>query len=74
MGAELGIIGYPISHSISPVFQQAALDQRGVDATYRAWEVEPENLAGFIQELRRPRVMGINVTVPHKEAGHTTLG
>ncbi len=68
MSSELGIIGFPIGHSISPVFQQAALDHLGLDAAYRAWEVEPEAVAEFVQGLRRPDVLGINVTVPHKEA------
>ncbi len=68
MTAVLGIIGYPIGHSISPAFQQAALDACGIDATYSAWEVSPEQIPGFIGGLRRPEVLGINVTVPHKEA------
>ncbi|MEK7815187.1 MAG: shikimate dehydrogenase, partial [Chloroflexota bacterium] len=37
MSASLGIIGFPIAHSISPAFQQAALDYCGIDATYQAW-------------------------------------
>jgi shikimate dehydrogenase len=68
VSATLGIIGYPISHSISPVFQQAALDHCGIDATYRAWEVPPSLVGAFIQGLRDPNTLGINVTVPHKEA------
>ena len=68
MPAKLGIIGFPIGHSISPVFQQAALDHLGLDATYQAWEVKPHDLAEFLQGLRGPDVLGINVTVPHKEA------
>lgn len=68
MTAKLGIIGYPIGHSISPVFQQAALDHCGIDATYQAFEVSPDQVGQFIQDLRMPDVMGINVTVPHKEA------
>lgn len=68
MSSELGIIGFPIGHSISPVFQQAALDHCGIDATYRAWEVSPEQVGDFVKKLRRPAVLGINVTVPHKEA------
>lgn len=68
MTAKLGIIGFPIGHSISPIFQQAALDHLGVDATYKAWEVVPDDVASFLQELRNPDVLGINVTVPHKEA------
>ena len=68
MDTSLGIIGYPIGHSISPVFQQAALDHLGIDATYRAHEIAPEEVAGFVSGLRSPGVLGINVTVPHKEA------
>ena len=67
MAALVGIIGYPIRHSISPVFQQAALDHYSIDATYEAWEVEPPKLAEFIGWLRSNDAMGINVTVPHKE-------
>ncbi len=68
MSSVLGIIGFPIGHSISPVFQQAALDHCGIDATYQPWEVAPDGIAGFMHDLRRPEVLGINVTVPHKEA------
>jgi shikimate dehydrogenase len=64
----LGIIGFPIGHSISPVFQQAALDHCGIEATYQAWEVSPDQVGDFVSGLRRAEVMGINVTVPHKES------
>ena len=68
MSSVLGIIGFPIGHSISPKFQQAALDYCGIHATYEAWEVAPPEVPAFIQSLRRPDVLGINVTVPHKQA------
>ncbi len=68
MDSNLGIIGYPIGHSISPLFQQAALDHLGMDATYRAYHVAPEEVGEFVRGLRSPGVLGINVTVPHKEA------
>ena len=64
----LGIIGYPIGHSISPVFQQAALDDLSIDAEYRAYEVSPDEVGRFVDSLRSDSVRGINVTVPHKEA------
>ena len=73
MTAKLGIIGYPIGHSISPVFQQAALDSCGIAATYRAYEVAPEEVGSFVESLRSPDTYGINVTVPHKEAVITHL-
>jgi shikimate dehydrogenase len=68
MTSNLGIIGYPIGHSISPVFQQAALDHCGLDGIYQAWEVNPDDVGSFVEGLRRPGFLGINVTVPHKEA------
>ena len=68
MVKRLGIIGYPIGHSISPVFQQAALDDSELDASYTSWEIAPEDLEKFINDIRDPDVIGINVTVPHKES------
>ncbi len=68
MGKRVGIIGYPIGHSISPIFQQAAFDHCSLDATYRTWEVETGSLPEFLHELRSPDTLGVNVTVPHKEA------
>ncbi len=68
MNTSLGIIGYPIGHSISPRFQQAALDFCGIDAKYRAYPVAPEDVGRFVAGLRQPGILGINVTVPHKEA------
>lgn len=68
MTQRLGIIGYPIGHSISPIFQQAALDDLGIDATYEKWEVTPEGVGDFVNGLRAPGSLGINITVPHKQA------
>ena len=63
----IGILGYPLEHSISPVFQQAALDSVGIAANYEAWSVIPENLQGFLDDIRRNNFIGANVTIPHKE-------
>lgn len=68
IATPLGIIGYPIGHSISPQFQQAALDGLGIAAEYRAYAVPPDGVGDFIRGLRSAGVIGINVTVPHKEA------
>ncbi|MBI2888182.1 MAG: shikimate dehydrogenase [Chloroflexi bacterium] len=68
MTQYLGIIGYPLGHSISPVFQQAALDHHGLDICYQAWETPPEELPAAVDALRQPDRLGMNVTVPHKEA------
>ena len=68
MTIQLGIIGFPIGHSLSPVFQQAALDHLKLAAIYSPWEIDQRDLGAFIDGLRSPDIKGINVTVPHKEA------
>ena len=66
MPARVGLIGHPISHSISPAFQQAAFDAIGFDARYEAWDVAPDALPRAVERLRSAALLGANVTVPHK--------
>ena len=70
MNGRLGIIGYPIAHSMSPVMFRAALAECSLDITYDAWEVAPENLEEFLAGVRNSegKILGFNATVPHKEA------
>jgi shikimate dehydrogenase len=63
----IGLIGKPLAHSISPVFQQAALDHLRIDARYELWETEHDALAERVAGIRRPDCLGANVTVPYKE-------
>jgi shikimate dehydrogenase len=63
----IGLIGYPLKHSISPYFQQAALDYYGLDMRYEAWETGPAELSNTVNRLRSPQFAGANVTVPYKE-------
>lgn len=65
---RIALLGHPVAHSISPQFQQAALDALGVEATYEAWDVEPADLRSAVERLRSGDLMGANVTVPHKVA------
>lgn len=65
---RIGVIGYPLGHSLSPAFQQAALDYLGLDARYEAWETPPERLPEAVEAMRWPDCLGANVTIPHKEA------
>ena len=68
MQQHVGILGYPLSHSISPAFQQAAFDYYGLSVTYHAWPAAPEDLGDAIKKLYTENHLGANVTVPHKEA------
>ena len=63
-----GIFGYPLDHSISPDFQQAAFDHLGLPLRYRLWPTPPERLAAAVGGLSGNEYIGANVTVPHKEA------
>jgi len=66
--SRVGIIGYPLGHTLSPVMHQAAFDHLVLPITYHAFEVKPEGLAEFMEkEARKPDLLGLNVTIPHKE-------
>jgi shikimate dehydrogenase len=67
MSKYIGLIGYPLKHSISPYFQQAALDYYRLDIRYEAWEIAPAELPDIVKNLREPQNLGANVTVPYKE-------
>lgn len=63
------LYGDPVAHSLSPSFQQAALDQLAIPARYLARRVESAQLSAELAELRAdPAILGANVTVPHKQA------
>ena len=68
MTAKVGIIGYPVGHSVSPAFQQAAFRFVGLDIQYVRWETPPEKLSERVTVLLEPEVWGANITVPHKQA------
>jgi shikimate dehydrogenase len=67
MSRYIGLIGYPLRHSVSPYFQQAALDHYQLDIRYEAWETSPAQLRGIVENLRKPQNIGANVTAPYKE-------
>ncbi len=68
MTDTIALLGHPVAHSISPRFQQAALDALGVDARYEAWDVLPADLPAAMERLRGGSMRGANVTIPHKES------
>lgn len=64
----LGIIGYPISHTLSPLMHNTAIKELGLDYIYLPFEVKKENIALAIGGLKGLGIGGINVTIPHKES------
>jgi len=63
----IALLGHPVAHSISPSFQQAALDALGIDARYEAWDTPSADVPVALERLRSAALLGANVTVPHKE-------
>src|SRR4051794_21920207 len=63
-----GVIGWPVEHSLSPLMQNAAIDALGLDWVYVALAVQPENLREAIFGARALGFVGLNLTIPHKQA------
>ncbi|MCX7706254.1 MAG: shikimate dehydrogenase [bacterium] len=61
-----GVFGYPVKHSLSPVFQNAAFRFYGLNWVYIPFEVGPENLKTAIDCIRIFSIKGVNITIPHK--------
>lgn len=63
----IGIIGWPVTHSLSPVMHNAAFDYLGLDFCYVPFAVKEGNLEGALKGILALNVAGLNVTIPHKE-------
>jgi shikimate dehydrogenase len=63
-----GVIGDPVTHSLSPVVHNAAFAALGLDWVYVAFEVADGNAPAAVQGMRSLRMGGLNVTMPHKQA------
>jgi shikimate dehydrogenase len=63
-----GVVGWPIEHSLSPTIHNAAYRALGLDWSYVAFPVTPEDFPAAIEGLRAAGLAGVNVTLPHKEA------
>lgn len=68
-----GIIGHPVAHSLSPLFQGEFFREFSIDGVYVPFPVEPERLTQALEGLAAVGVAGFNVTVPHKEAVYAQL-
>lgn len=63
----VGIIGYPVEHSLSPPMHNAAFESLGIDYCYVPFLVHPDYLETAVRSIRALNLCGVNVTVPHKE-------
>ena len=63
-----GILGNPVTHSLSPLFQNHFLENAGLNARYLPYQVNPEQLEQALHGLYVAHIQGLNITIPHKEA------
>lgn len=69
---NLGLIGYPLDHSLSPQIHGAALRWWGLKGSYDLFPIPPlpkgkKPLRGLLQQVRAGTIHGLNVTIPHKQ-------
>lgn len=64
----VGLLGNPVSHSLSPRMHNAAFAARGLDWAYVPLPVKPEGLEAAVSGLAALGFAGANVTIPHKSA------
>jgi shikimate dehydrogenase len=69
---SLGLTGYPLGHSLSPRLHQAALKSLGLQGEYCLYPIPPGDeqrsaLGDLLEQVRRGELLGLNVTIPHKQ-------
>jgi len=63
-----GVMGYPVSHSRSPVIHRLFALQTGENIQYELLQVTPDKLEAAVRQFQRTGGKGLNITVPHKSA------
>ena len=66
MGKTFAVIGDPINHSLSPNIHSAAFRELNLDCSYIAYRIPKEELEEGIEGLKKIKIDGFNVTIPHK--------
>ena len=61
------VIGNPIGHSLSPKLQNYWLKQHNINAVYEKIKLEEKEIEGIIQDIKKQKITGCNVTVPFKK-------
>ncbi len=63
-----GLIGYPVSHSLSPRIHEYWIQEHKLDASYKLFTTPPPRLRQTMLHMRKKKVVGVNITIPHKQA------
>ena len=63
---KLGLIGYPLGHSLSPILYETAFSDLGIKGSYELLPTQDEDLINKIKYLKKNKYYGFNVTIPYK--------
>ncbi len=66
MGKSFAVIGDPINHSLSPIIHSAAFRELNLDSSYIGYRIPKGELESGIEGLKKIKISGFNVTIPHK--------
>ena len=67
---HLGLIGYPLEHSLSPKIHTAALKECGLEGEYSLFPIalnDKDGLKNLLERVRSNEILGLNITIPHKQ-------
>jgi len=68
-----GVFGYPITHSLSPQMHNAAFQYKKLNYVYVPFEVHPKDLKSVLRNLKYLGIVGVNLTIPHKEIAYSCV-
>ena len=66
MAKSFAVIGDPIDHSLSPNIHSAAFRELNLDSSYIGYRIPKGELEGGVEGLKKIKINGFNITIPHK--------
>ena len=70
---RFAVVGDPVDHSRSPAIHTAGFRALGIDATFEALRVSPDDFELVVADLRNGRLDGVSVTMPHKDNAYAAV-
>ena len=67
---QLGLVGYPLTHSLSPILHKAAMKASAIQGEYLLYSIPPDETGGLVKlvnAMRTGEIHGLNVTIPYKQ-------
>lgn len=68
---QYGIIGYPLTHTLSPLFHNTLFSHYGIPACYAQYAIKENSIPDYISRLRKKTLFGLSVTAPYKSIAYT---